>query len=47
MFVVRPATGQSIDFAGGRADAIIKDLITSGAIEVSGPEGLAALLSKG
>jgi len=47
VFVVRPIGGQSIDFAGGRADAIIKDLITSGAIEVSGPEGLVALLSKG
>ncbi len=38
--IVRPDAGRTVDFAGGKADSAIKGLITSGAIEVDGVEGL-------
>jgi iron complex transport system ATP-binding protein len=32
LLVLRPETGRAIDFVGGKADGIVKDLISSGAI---------------
>jgi len=35
LLLVRPETGRAIDFVGGKADGIAKDLISSGAIPIS------------
>lgn len=32
LLVLRPETGRTVDFVGGKADGIVKDLISSGAI---------------
>ena len=44
--VIRPDAGRTIDFASGRADAAVKGLITSGAVEVGGVDGLIAALGR-
>lgn len=41
--VILPDSGKSIDFVGGQADAVMKDLISSGAIPV---EGIAEMLRR-
>lgn len=46
VLIVRPATGQGIDFVGGKADSTIKELISSGAIEVPGEQQLLSQLSE-
>ncbi len=47
VFVLPPEPGKSIDFVGGKADAAIKELIRSGAIQVNGIEDMLVGLSKG
>jgi len=46
VLIVRPATGQGIDFVGGKADSTIKELISSGAIEVPEEQQLLSQLSE-
>jgi iron complex transport system ATP-binding protein len=47
VFILPPEPGKGIDFVGGKADAAIKELIRSGAIQVDGIEDLLGKLSKG
>jgi iron complex transport system ATP-binding protein len=43
IFVMRPPSGQIVDFVGGAADSLINELISSGAVPV---EGIDQLISK-
>jgi hypothetical protein len=47
VFILPPEPGKGIDFVGGKADATIKELIRSGAIQVDGIEDLLRRLSRG
>lgn len=46
LLLVRPEPGRSIDFVGGKADEIVKDLISSGAIPISGSDEMIRAISK-
>jgi iron complex transport system ATP-binding protein len=46
VIIVAPTPGKSIDFVGGRADAAVKDLISSGAIPVKDIDELVSMLSQ-
>jgi len=47
VFVLPPEAGKGIDFVGGKADATVKELIRSGAIQVDSIEDLLVRLSRG
>ena len=47
VFLLPPEPGRQIDFVGGKADATVKELIRSGAIQVDGVEDLLGRLSIG
>jgi len=46
LLLVRPESGRSIDFVGGKADGIVKDLISSGAIPISGSDEMIREMSR-
>jgi iron complex transport system ATP-binding protein len=46
ILVLKPEKCPDIDFVGGRADAFIKNLITSGAVRVLGAEELVSQIPK-
>jgi iron complex transport system ATP-binding protein len=46
LLLMRPEQGRTIDFVGGRADGIVKDLISSGAIPISSSDEMIREISK-
>lgn len=47
VLLVHPELGRSIDFVGGRADGIVKELISSGAIPIHSSDEMIREISKG
>lgn len=47
VFILSPEAGKGIDFVGGKANAAVKELIRSGAIQVDSIEDLLGRLSRG